>query len=400
LRNHGCSSHLDSVRLPNWNSGSSNRITLPSGTFLAKRRYLYIMSLPRLALIGFVLVSLLPAFGQQGAPLPPPQAQSPEVQQPVSPATPDAPETNATPPVGSQPRTSPKATTDGNPPKAAERTAPALDLVPDANGALSQAQMQQLFRVVADKDIANDNLQRDYTYIKREVESKLDGKGQTKSTETKTYEVLQIYGEQVERVIEKGDKPLSPKDAAKEESRIQKIVEKRKNESESDRKKREEREIKDRKQGRKFVTEVADAYNFKLVGSEQVGGRDTWVIDGEPRPGFVPHMKESRLLTKFHGRVWIDKADLQLARMDVECLDTISFGLFLARFHKGSRLMLEQTRVNDEVWLPSHVAAKIDVRLALVKGFNVGVEQTFRDYKKFRSSSKIVGVAEVQDERK
>jgi len=346
------------------------------------------MSLPRLALMAFVLASPLPAFGQQGATLPPP------------PATPAGTGTNATLPVGNQPGTSPKATTDANPLKAAEPTALALDLAPDANGALSQAQMQQLFRVVAEKDIANDKLQRDYTYIKREVESKFDGKGQTKSNETKTYEVLQIYGEQVERLIDKGDKPLSPKDAAKEESRIQKIVEKRKNESESERKKREEREEKDREQGRKFVTEVADAYNFKLVGSERVGGRDTWVIDGEPRPGFVPHMKESRLLTKFHGRVWIDKADLQLARMDVECLDTISFGVFLARFHKGSRLMLEQTRVNDEVWLPSQLAAKIDVRLALVKGFNVGVEQTFRDYKKFRSSSKIVGVAEVQDERK
>jgi hypothetical protein len=276
---------------------------------------------------------------------------------------------------------------------------PTLDLTPDANGSLSQAQMQELFRAVAAKDLENDKRQRDYTYIEREVQAKLDSKGRVQSTETKTYEVLQIYGEQVQRLIEKGDHPLSKKDADKEEQKIQKIIEKRKKESESDRKKREEREAKDREQGRKFVTEVADAYNFKLVGTEQVGGRDAWVIDGEPRPGFVPHMKQSKLLSKFHGRVWIDKADLQLAKMDVECLDTISFGLFLARFHKGSRLMLEQTRVNDEVWLPAHLTAKIDVRVALVKGFNTGLEQTFRDYKKFRSSSKIVSVGEVQEQK-
>ncbi|PYV69128.1 MAG: hypothetical protein DMG96_34750, partial [Acidobacteria bacterium] len=42
---------------------------------------------------------------------------------------------------------------------------PKLDLTPDANGALSQEQMQQLFRVVADKDIDNDKRLRDYTYI-------------------------------------------------------------------------------------------------------------------------------------------------------------------------------------------------------------------------------------------
>ena len=276
---------------------------------------------------------------------------------------------------------------------------PALDLTPGAHGSLTQAQMQQLFRVVADKDLENDKLLRNYTYAEREVENKLDGKGNIKSTEVKTYEVMEIYGEQVQRLVAKDDEPLSEKDAAKEDAKIQKIIDKRKNESDSDRRKREEREEKERGDNRKFVTEVADAYNFKLAGTEMIGGREAWVIDGEPRPEFVPHTKEAKFLSKFHGRVWVDKADLQLAKMDVECLDTISFGLFLARFHKGSRLMLEQTRVNDEVWLPAKLSAKIDVRLGLIKNFDVNVEQTFSDYKKFRASSKIVGMTEIDDRK-
>jgi hypothetical protein len=274
-----------------------------------------------------------------------------------------------------------------------------LDVTPDATGALSQAQMQRLLRVVADKDIENDKKLRDYTYVEREVDSKLDGKGQVKSSEAKTYDVLEIYGEQVQRLIEKGDKPLSQKEAAKEEEKIQKIIDKRKNESEGDRRKREEKEEKEREDGRKFVREVADAFNFKLVGTELVAGREAWVIEGEPRLGFVPHMREAKYLPKFHGRVWIDKNDLQLAKMDVECLDTISWGVFLARFHKGSRLMLEQTRVNDEVWLPRQVTAKIDVRLALLKNFNVDLEQSFRDYKKFRTSTRILAVEDVQNKK-
>ena len=257
--------------------------------------------------------------------------------------------------------------------------------------------MQALFRVVAEKDMQNDKLLRNYTYTERQVENRLNAAGQVKSSEVNTYDVLEIYGEQVERLIEKDDKPLSQKDAAKEDAKIQKIIDKRKNESDGDRKKREEREEKDREDSRKFVTEVADAYNFKLIGSEAVDGRPAWVIDGEPRPGYVPHMKEARFLPKFHGRVWIDKADLQLSKMDVECLDTISWGLFLARFHKGSRIMLEQTRVNDEVWLPAHLTAKIDVRLGLVKNFDVQLEQAFRDYKKFGSSTKVIAGGEVKE---
>ena len=284
-------------------------------------------------------------------------------------------------------------------PADARNSSPKPDLTPDANGKLSQEQMQQLFRVVAAKDLENDKLQRNYTYIERRVENRLDKNGETKSSEVNTYEVLEIYGEQVERLIAKNDKPLSAKDAAKEEEKIQKIIDKRKNESEDDRRKREEKEEKQREDDRKFTKEVADAYDFKLVGTEAVNGREAWVIDGEPRPGFQPRMKEAKYLSKFRGRVWIDQGDLQLAKMNVECLDTISWGLFLARFHKGSRFMLEQTRVNDEVWLPRQLAVKVDARLALLKSFNVDIEQSFRDYKKFRTSSKIVGVGEVPDSK-
>jgi len=273
------------------------------------------------------------------------------------------------------------------------------DLTPGADGKLSQEQMRELFRVVAEKDIENEKRRRDYTYIDREVENNLDGKGQTKSTEVKTYEFLEIYGEPVRRLIEKDDKPLDAKDTAKEEEKIQKIIDKRKNESDEERRKREQKDVKDREEGRKFVREVADAYDFKLVGTETVGGREAWVIDGEPRPGFEPHMKDSKFLSKFHGRVWIDKGDLQLAKMDIEAIDTVSVGWVLARIHKGTRVMLEQTRVNDEVWLPRHVTFKVDARVALFKGFNVDGEQQFRDYKKFRTSSKIVGMGEVTEQK-
>jgi hypothetical protein len=286
----------------------------------------------------------------------------------------------------------------------ADRTTPAspskrlvpLDLTPDANRNLSQEQMQRLFRVVADKDIENDKLLRDYTYTERDEEHKLDGKGQIKSTESRTYDVMELYGEQVQRLIAKDDELLSAKDAAKEEAKIQKIIDKRKNESNEDRKKREEKEEKELEEGRKFVLEIADAYNFHLVGTESLGGREAWVIDAEPRPGYQPHMKYANMLPKFHGRVWIDKSDLQWVKMDVECLDTVSWGLFLARFHKGSRIMVEQTRVNDEVWLPARVTAKIDVRLALLKNLDVDLDQTYHDYKKFRTSAKIIGVGEVK----
>ena len=281
----------------------------------------------------------------------------------------------------------------------ADAPAPATipDLTTGPDGKLSQEQMQELFRVVADKDIENDKRQRDYTYVMHEVQKNLDGKGELKSTEVKTYEILEVGGEQVQRLVQKDDKPLDAKEAAKEEEKIQKIIDKRKNESDEERKKREAKDEKEREDGRKFVREIADAYNFKLIGSEAVNGRDAWIIEGEPRPGFEPHVKDAKFLTKFHGRVWIDKSDLQLSKMDVETLDTVSIGLFIARIHKGTRVIFEQVRINDEVWLPKQVDFKLSARIALLKGYNIDGEQTYRDYRKFRTSTKIVGMGEVKD---
>jgi len=262
--------------------------------------------------------------------------------------------------------------------------------------ALSREQIQTMIRQVADNDDENDKRQRDYTYIERMEEHKLNGKGEVSSVETRTYDVMQIYNEQCRRMTAKNDKRLSPKEAAKEEEKIQKIIDKRKNESDSQREKRLKEEEKDREENRQFVKEVADAYDFTLVGTESLEGRETYVIDAEPRKGFEPKRKEAKILPKFRFRVWIDRAANQWVKLDAQCIDTVSFGLFLARIHKGSRIVIDTTRVNDEVWLPRHVAVHVDVRVALLKNFNVEQDITYRDYKKFHAASKIVGVEEVK----
>ena len=87
---------------------------------------------------------------------------------------------------------------------------------------------------------------------------------------------------------------------------------------------------------------------------------------------------------------------MQWVKFDITTTDTISFGLFLARIHKGTRIVVETTRINEEVWLPKHVAFHVDVRLALLKNFNEDIEQTFRDYKKFRTDTKITVVEETK----
>jgi len=144
------------------------------------------------------------------------------------------------------------------------------------------------------------------------------------------------------------------------------------------------------------VLEIADAFDFRLVGSETIDGHDTWVLEGEPHPGFEPKRRESKMLSKFHGRVWIDKVEGQWVKLDITALDNISIGVFLARIHKGARIEVDLTEVNKEVWLPKHVKARLDARVVLLKNYREDIEQTFSAYKKFRTDTKMTILGETQ----
>src|SRR5438552_413398 len=116
-----------------------------------------------------------------------------------------------------------------------DSTADRAARAPAGTAGLSQDQIRDLIREAAEKDIENDKKQRDYTYIQRENERKLDGDGQVKSSESRTYEIMVLYEEPVRKLIARDDKPLSESDARKEDEKVQKIIENRKNENDSDR---------------------------------------------------------------------------------------------------------------------------------------------------------------------
>ncbi len=113
----------------------------------------------------------------------------------------------------------------------AQTGGPTADLAafaPAGTPQLSQDQIHDLIREAAEKDIENDKKQRDYTYIERENERKLDGDGQVKSSESRTYEIMVLYEEPVRKLIAKDDRSMSESDAIQEEEKNQKINEKRK----------------------------------------------------------------------------------------------------------------------------------------------------------------------------
>ena len=77
-------------------------------------------------------------------------------------------------------------------------------------------------------------------------------------------------------------------------------------------------------------------------------------------------------------------------RLEAETTATISFGLFIARLNPGAKLEFEQTRVNDEVWLPKRELVRGAARLGLVKKLSVEQDLTWNSYRKFQVDSRVV----------
>jgi hypothetical protein len=258
---------------------------------------------------------------------------------------------------------------------------------------------KEIVRRAMEMDQRNFELARNYTYQEHRVIKMLDKHGKEKHRQIETYDWTILYGEDYSRLIQKDDKPLKAKDERKEQEKVDDFIAKRKNETPQEHKKRLDKQEKERREDRAFALDVINAYDFRLAGEEQVSGRDVYVIDATPRKDFHPTQPHADILPKLKGKVWIDKKDYGWAKIQADTIDTISWGLFLVRIHKGSEVTLEQARVNDEIWLPSKLLVDGGARVGLLINANVDLESDYSQYKKFSAGSRILpGVTEVGPE--
>jgi hypothetical protein len=249
---------------------------------------------------------------------------------------------------------------------------------------------KDLVRRAIEADSHNEELARNYTFLEREDMRMLDGGGKIKSRTIKTWDITLLEGSPYKRLVGRDDKPLAESDEKKEQEKLRNSIEQRRKETPQTREQRIADWDRRRKREREQIKELPDGFDFRIVGEEQFNGVPAWVVEGTPHKGYKPKTRMAEFLTKVKGRIWISKIDYQGMKVEMETLDTISVGGFLLRLAKGGRIVVEQTRVNDELWMPKHVAVIASAHVVLVKGYHLDLDYTFSDYKKFQAESRIV----------
>ena len=258
--------------------------------------------------------------------------------------------------------------------------------------ALSAQDAHEIVRKSVELDQANRRIMQNYTWTAKRTERNLDSDGNVKSQKSSRWETVILYGVAFRRVIERDGKPLPPDEQRKEQEKLDEKAAKFASESDSDREKRLAKREKERQKELEFLREIPDIYDFQIERSDKVEGRDVWVISATPKANYTPKNSDAKVLQKMKGELWIDKTEYQWVRLEVETIDTISFGLVLFRLSPGSKLTFEQARVNDEVWLPKRQWVRGGARIALLKKLSEEDEVTWSNFRKFSADSKVVAV--------
>ena len=212
-----------------------------------------------------------------------------------------------------------------------------------------------------------------YTYVERDEDRRLDSDGRVKSEEVDVSRTILVNGVPFEQLLERNGRPPSAEEERKQKEKLDKL----KRETPEQ---RAERIRKQEEEDTSLVQEVPKAFDFQLVGEEVVNGRPAYVLHATPHPGYQAQGKYGKMFSKLEGKLWVDKQDLGWIKVDGQVIQPISMGLFLVRLLRGSEINMEQTRVDDGIWMPERIEVRAAAKIFFVKSLVIDRVVTYSQY--------------------
>jgi hypothetical protein len=269
--------------------------------------------------------------------------------------------------------------------------------------------IQDLVRRAAANHKARQPLQNDYTYLAHLDRSNFDVPNKRPSPASCDYDVMFIEGEPYMRLIRLNDRPLSPGEE-KRETLLREAFAKAKREAKS-------KGGPPRYAALELPTaQLADQYDLRSRGQQQLDGRDVQVIEALPRDRQPPANADEEHARHFKMKLWIDAAEAQIVKIEGEIVKdfmvtetpTISYPNVNAAavvseskqtqvlYKRGTTILVEWTKLSDGAWLPKRMRSRVKYRWRERPNSNFSsnwldwFDWTYSDYKKFRVNSTIL----------
>ncbi len=226
--------------------------------------------------------------------------------------------------------------------------------------AADRERVRQSLDKIRGRDIAKKNLLYERRFEKRELGP--DGLVKSHSvviTRRDPWEELVVT-----RVVSRDEKPLSAAENQKQEEKLRKSVEEQR---------RNPPKSKDDTDS--WMDELPDAMEFHKLGIEQINGRSADMYDFGPRPGYKAKQMRTKAVEKITGKVWIDREDGELTKVDLTVFDAINVGFgMLGRVEKGTHFEMERKKWAAGVWFESWQRIRFEVKVMIVKSLRQELE--------------------------
>jgi hypothetical protein len=249
---------------------------------------------------------------------------------------------------------------------------------------------QRFFQEVRKHLDADDERQSGYMYVETRREQKLDKAGKATGESIKIHESYPALPGESRwlRLLSEDGRPVPPGELEKADRERQKHVEEYARRLAKDpageRTKQEREHERERRENAESLDDVLRVLDVRMLGRETIDGHDTIIVSVTPRRDAKPQTRAGKIARNFSGRAWFSESDYELVRVNLEAIDTVSFGFgMLARIHKGSHAAFERRKINGEAWLPSLASYTVSARVGLVALMRRTATVEYSNYKRF-----------------
>jgi hypothetical protein len=256
-----------------------------------------------------------------------------------------------------------------------------ISLAQDAPVPVPQSEVDQqptlLERVIANQK-KDDLAQADYERLERLEIHK--GTAGSQPPEIKTTRAVPA-GTGIDRIpVGPDGKPV---DAAAYRAELEKLERALSWAAEDGRAQREayEKVAKKQKERSDLIDATRTAFLYTFVEREPRGDRMLSKYRMVPNPAYKATSRATSIFSKVRGYLWIDDDAEQLARAEIEVIEDISIGGFLARVYKGSHLMQERYEMAPGLWFASYSQYDFDGRRLFVS-FSMHERTLYSQYRR------------------
>jgi hypothetical protein len=225
-----------------------------------------------------------------------------------------------------------------------------------------------------------DELRENYTFHEITLTDELDSNGTVKGMDSEERDVFFVNGFRIARLIKKNGKELNEGDRKSEQDRIKKLIEK---------------DVKappghsyNRRGENAGLSQILPLMKISNPRRITLNARSTLAFDFVGDPHAKAHGLAENAARKITGTVWIDETDHEVARLEARFDDNFNIGGgFLASIRKGTSLVFEQSRLDQELWMPAVSEIHLSARELLVKGVRQNIHIKDSDFRRFETSA-------------